>query len=522
MTWMVTGLTGSRLRTAVRCEWESWGRGALGSIRWGSMTNTSRETMGKRRIGQGGVRAQPLARTVVLPFLTGGLVWGVLAAEGAPTPTPTPGWSQGWGGEEVRIAGNGDSLLDSLATVLVREGAPAAGILVLSGGEVSLAVAGERVAGSGIPVQANDPWHLGSNGKAMTAILAARLVEADLLTWESTLDDWAPPHWGPLPGWVADVTLAELLSHTGGLPTNLLPAEAGALVGVDSERDARADRRMAAEQVLARDPGGERGVFLYSNVGYMLAGLLMEEAAGRSWEDLMAKEVFGPLGLSSAGMGPPEPGGSREVPEAPWGHLGGMDDTLIPLPPGGLADNPPALGPAGRVHMSLADYGAFLQAVLAGVGGEALGVGSARAKGREAPLLTAESWNRLVTPPPTSPDYALGWGLVVDPEGVRRECPLLQHAGSNGRWWAHVRLDPARGLGVVVVLNEGRVALVRERSLEILESVVPVAVADCRPGPPGPMSGAHRPGGGEARPIPSHESAPFRRLGLHPPESQRP
>ena len=362
----------------------------------------------------------------------------------------------------------GDLPLDSMAAALVSAGSPAAGILVLEGREMRLGVAGERVLGSGVPVQADDPWHLGSNGKAMTGVLAARLVDRGVLEWEASLGDWIPAEWGGVPDWAGEVTLAELLSHTGGMPANLLPAQMGALMGPDDERDAREDRKAAARQVLAGEAGGQRGGFLYSNVEYILAGLILEEATGRAWEELMRQEVFEPLGLTSAGMGAPAPGGSREAPDVPWGHLGGMEDALIPVPPGGLADNPPALGPAGRIHMSLRDYGVFLRTVLHGLGG-----------GEEVPFLSADSWTRLVDPPPTSEDYALGWGLVVDPDGLRRPCPILQHAGSNGRWWAQVRLDPVRRLGVVVVLNEGRVDRVRERSVEILESVVPVAGAEC-------------------------------------------
>ena len=50
-------------------------------------------------------------------------------------------------------------------------------------------IAGERLAGSGIPVSAQDIWHLGSITKSMTATLVARLVELDAVRWDDTVGE---------------------------------------------------------------------------------------------------------------------------------------------------------------------------------------------------------------------------------------------------------------------------------------------------------------------------------------------
>ncbi|TVR61356.1 MAG: class A beta-lactamase-related serine hydrolase, partial [Gemmatimonadales bacterium] len=257
--------------------------------------------------------------------------------------------------------------LEALAADLVAAGSPAAGVLMLEAGVVRFAVAGERILGGGDAVERGDRWHLGSNGKAMTAVLAGRLVEQEILGWETPLGDLEGRGLDGIPEWAAHATLLQLLSHTSGMPANLPPADAMAMLGPDRERDARADRLHFARRILEGEAGGAPGAFLYSNVGYVMAAILMEAVSHRSWEELMDAEVFVPLGLSSAGMGPPGVHGSRDSPTEPWGHLGGAAGALLPIPPSGLADNPPAMGPAGRIHMTLEDYGTFLAAVLAGL-----------------------------------------------------------------------------------------------------------------------------------------------------------
>jgi len=53
---------------------------------------------------------------------------------------------------------------------------------------MQIGAAGLRTAG-GDGVEAGDPWHIGSLTKSMTAVLAARLVERGLITWDSTVGE---------------------------------------------------------------------------------------------------------------------------------------------------------------------------------------------------------------------------------------------------------------------------------------------------------------------------------------------
>ena len=190
-------------------------------------------------------------------------------------------------------------------------------------------------------------------------------------------------------------------------------------------------RRVLAKGILTEAPQYEPGTkYEYSNVGYAIAGLTAEQATGKSWEELMQKGLFEPLAMKSAGFGPP---GTKGKVDQPWGHAmnGGM---LVAR----QSDNAAALGPAGTVHLSLADWGKFV----------ALHLG---AKPAGKPLLKSETLAFLQQPPPGE-SYASGW-IVADRPWAGG--PALTHAGSNTMWFAVTWLAPQRDFAVLIATNSG-------------------------------------------------------------------
>ena len=115
------------------------------------------------------------------------------------------------------------------------------------------------------------------------------------------------------------------------------------------------------------------------------------------WEDLIRGRVFEPLGMSSAGFGPPgPPDRDRGRIDQPWGHRdsGGRVDPV-------REDNAPCMGPAGTVHCSMADWGKFAS----------LHLKAAEGKAR---ILKPATFRALHTPPPGQ-EYAGGWYVVERP-----------------------------------------------------------------------------------------------------------
>ena len=98
----------------------------------------------------------------------------------------------------------------------------------------------------------------------------------------------------------------------------------------------------------ASKPGS---TYAYSNVGYALAGLMAEQVTGESWETLMRRRLFEPLGMASAGFGSPARPGRVDQP---WGHRL-FGNKVTPT----LRDNDPSMGPAGNIHCSVPDWAKF-------------------------------------------------------------------------------------------------------------------------------------------------------------------
>ncbi|MDP8994856.1 MAG: beta-lactamase family protein, partial [Pseudomonadota bacterium] len=77
---------------------------------------------------------------------------------------------------------------------------------------VAEVASGERALGSGVPVLASDPFHLGSITKPFTAALVARLVERGLLSWDDSIGGRLGPLLPELRREYRDVTLGDLLA----------------------------------------------------------------------------------------------------------------------------------------------------------------------------------------------------------------------------------------------------------------------------------------------------------------------
>lgn len=323
-------------------------------------------------------------------------------------------------------------LEDRLERLRETTGAPGmAAVTVSADGVEKRAAAGVRAQGRDEPVESGDPWHLGSNGKAMTAALAAVMIEKGLVDWDDSVTD----HLGDLNVRIHSewrfATLEHLLTHCSGLPPNVSRLKMLSLAGTDGERDATSDRRDYAEALLADPPLDDPGDrFRYSNAGYVVAGAMLEAAARQPFAELMQEHVFEPLRMRSAGFGPP---GSTDALDAPRGHRAGMLG-FGPVRPGAFADNPPAMTPAGRFHMTLPDYGRFLAEVVRGLDGH----------GR----LLDHRAHRFLVEPGCSDEYAKGWGLR---DG------RLTHAGSNTMWFVLATVDPERGRAAAIASNDGRV-----------------------------------------------------------------
>ena len=320
------------------------------------------------------------------------------------------------------------TLSSVLETAMKGTTTPALGAVVIREGKVAeVAVRGLRRSDAPERVGADDPWLIGSTAKPMTAALIARLVDKGVLAWDTPLATLLPDLAGTMRPEYRSVTLLQLLSHRSGLAENLQDAKALDAFFSDT-RPLTAQRLALARAALAEAPAAAPGTeFVYSNTGFILAALSAERATGTSFEDLMRKEIFGPLGMTSAGFGPVAANGVQ-------GHRAGT-----PAGPMRKSDDgvPMLYTAAGNVHMNLGDWARFCVDQLAG----SRGAGT---------LLSPASYRLMQTAQPGS-GAGLDWGVQESMGG--RKGPVLVHGGSDGNWLAWVVLFPGSNNGALVIAN---------------------------------------------------------------------
>ncbi len=320
-----------------------------------------------------------------------------------------------------------------------------AGAIVTSKGLSAVGAVGVRKYGTDTPVTINDQFHLGSDTKAMTATLLATLVEQGKLSWSTTLEQIFPELAAKMDPAYRKVTLEQLLAQRAGLSDESWPKGKDFRDVHDLPGTPREQRAAYVAMVLSEPPVNEPGSkFLYSNRNYAVAGAIAERIANDSWESLMQKRIFNPLGMQTCGFGAmgtpgktdPKQTDSKQI-DQPWQHMVLTLGVHKPIEPGPLADNPPAIGPAGTVHCSIVDWGKFVTAHLRGEQGE---------KG----ILKPETFKRLHTPP-FGGDYGFGW-LLADRSWAGGRA--LNHAGSNTQNFAIVWMAPAKDFAVLIMTNQ--------------------------------------------------------------------
>ncbi|MEV1020082.1 serine hydrolase domain-containing protein [Streptomyces sp. NPDC050264] len=273
---------------------------------------------------------------------------------------------------------------------------------------------GSRTSVDGHGPDENVQYRIGSITKTFTAVLVLRLRDEGLLGLGDPLEKY-------LPGTGAgEVTIAELLAHTGGL--------AAETPGEWWERSPATLRPTLAD-VLGeqpfRHPVGRR--HHYSNPGYTLLGSLVETVRGVTWEEALRGEILEPLGLSRTSVQPqaPHAGGWAVHPYA---------DVLLPEPSEDLG----LMAPAGQLWSTTRDLAVFAAFLVVG----------------DDRVLSAESVREMRTPAaPTLPgDWEESYGLGM--QVLRRDGRTLAgHTGSLPGFVAGLWLSEEDGLVAVTLVN---------------------------------------------------------------------
>ncbi len=307
----------------------------------------------------------------------------------------------------------------------------------------AIAATGVKKWGTDQLATVHDKLYLGSITKPMTATMIASLIYAESSVfengWNTTIGQAFINELDDIHLDYHDVTIRDLVIHYSGAPEHLLVWED------DPELPKAERRRNAALQLLALPPATTPGSLAYSHTGYTIAAVMAEQLTGKSWETLMREHLFEPLGMSSAGFGPPV---RTDSENAPWGHTLSFnsatdEETYEWLPT--QDDWHEVLQPSVGVHASMQDLGKFVQLWMA----------------NKDPMLLNREQLQAMTRLAVNEDGAIprllsggspsaGWWLFTDVFGFGES---LNTPGSNGNWYAMVWVMRDISRAYIVVTN---------------------------------------------------------------------
>ncbi|WP_250887044.1 MULTISPECIES: serine hydrolase [unclassified Rhodanobacter] len=188
-----------------------------------------------------------------------------------------------------------DKIVD--ATV-ARYHLPGIAVGVIENGQVVYTrTAGETVAGSGRKITPRTLFKIASNSKAMTTALLGRLVDQGKLRWDDPVTKYLPQFRMNDPWVTANMRVADLLTHSSGLP------EGGGDLMLWPEPNAFTRADIIHGLAFIKPGYGFRSQYQYDNLLYVVAGEVAAAAGGAPYETLMRREVFAPLHLDRCQVG---------------------------------------------------------------------------------------------------------------------------------------------------------------------------------------------------------------------------
>jgi D-alanyl-D-alanine carboxypeptidase len=186
------------------------------------------------------------------------------------------------------------------------------------------------------------PFNVASLGKMFTGVAIARLVERGVLDYDAPVGRYLGAF--PNADIAGKVTLHHLLTHTSGipdLPDALFVAPPATLEGYLPH---------FAQSRLEFAPGAQRA---YSNAGFVLLGLVLERATGRTYEQVLREEVLRPAGFDAGFR-------LRDTPDAALGYTRKADTDPWKPNTGAIA---PHSGPHGGQLVTAPDLAHFFTAL---------------------------------------------------------------------------------------------------------------------------------------------------------------
>ncbi|WP_229811620.1 serine hydrolase domain-containing protein [Streptosporangium pseudovulgare] len=291
---------------------------------------------------------------------------------------------------------------------------------VYHAGEQIVVAQGTANVATGAPMLDDTGFLLGSVTKVLTTTLVLRQVDRGLLDLDTPVVKHLPDFALTAPGAADKILVRHLISHTNGIDADLFFPDAK---GHDALKAYVTG--LASNCGTLFEPGEQLS---YSNGGMIVAGRLLEEVTGLPFHDLLARDIYGPVGMRNSSTSAEQ----AILRSTAIGHF--LDPETMTAKPTNMFTLPDTWGPAGGTPIgTIADLLAFGRTHLAG------GVSPSGTR-----VLSAESTALMQrvsydTQSPNTPPMGLGWVLYpfgdttvlamsgASPGGVSILCVLPEH-----------------------------------------------------------------------------------------------
>lgn len=321
----------------------------------------------------------------------------------------------------------GQELIDLAAQVREKYGLPALSFVVASPTRIiNSGTSGYLNLGDSTALaHLNARYHLGSNSKAITAMIAFELVKSGKIKWESTIAEVLPALRDEMNPAYRDKTLEDLITHRAYIQPHM---DGGSnmkwYVCETTPGECRLDfvREVLQEEPAQPDP---QRAFVYSNAGYVIASVMLEKVGELSFENLLELYINQKHGTQFKIGWPSEVDSQSAI-----GHLI-YEEMLMPAPEQ-LYKLGPVFAAAGNINGSVIDQAAFLQAYLLAL------------QTTSETMSRAEGLHMLFG----KEEYAFGW-LHSTQNDIQRAV----HDGSAGTFYCRWIIIDAYQLGIVLNTN---------------------------------------------------------------------
>lgn len=296
---------------------------------------------------------------------------------------------------------------------------PAIGYAVVTSDSVlELKVCGKSNIIINSAVALNSRFHIGSNTKAITSLIASDLVNQGLLKWGTPLFEVFPELIGE--DAQKSIKLSALLNFNAALAPfsyNTIIPKSTIIKGNDYEQ-----RYQLAKYLLQQKPVvSDNGLYL-TNTGYILAGLMLEKVSGKEYKELV-QDLGTKLNINFQ-FGSPTLRNKKQT----YGH----NENHKPI----LQENPKLnwLLTSGNINVSLPEYSHLIQNYLLAFKGK-----SKLLLKEQAKLLFSDSLH-----------FSFGWFKEVDSTTNNH---IFYNFGNANGFMSSVQILKEKGIAFVVFAN---------------------------------------------------------------------